>query len=404
LRRLLSETDRNTAIFIGFLFATEPLFVGHSRNAHLDMLVTSLAWSSLLCAIITLRRHNLRYATVAGVLLGLAILTKLSAVGYALGIALLFLISIGSGRVNRLGLFRLLLQIAIVAGVSVVFFWPALWVSPILTLLKLFQGLVHEVDKTSAFMFLGQTGKLELPPSIYGVFALFLATPEVVLPAVLVGTYLMIAPGRFRILIWQLTLGTIPLAILIGGGSHVGARYLIPVLPWVITLAGLALVQGFQLLAHQVHSCFHTWAAIGLFGVLVLGRTVRLCNLHPLPIAYCSTWHGIECAEVFHLGWGEGLKEAALYIETTQRHRFGKSRVVIYGSAYAPIMRLWTAVKSTSKLEEAALLIEYISDRQRNLPESKAIARFRENHPQPPLYEVVLQGRVYVRIFKGPMY
>jgi 4-amino-4-deoxy-L-arabinose transferase-like glycosyltransferase len=392
------------ALLIALLFATEPLFIAHSCNAHLDMLVTTFAWSSLLCAIVTLKERKRSWALASGVLLGLALLTKLSAAGYALGITLIFVVTSSMNRARWRTDAKLLTLLAGASALTAFALWPALWVAPVSTLARLHDGLLTEVDKVSSFMFLGHTGKLSLPQSIYGLYALFLVTPEFVLPLLFGAVSILVGPAPARRHAVLVTLGTLPLALLILQGSRVGARYLLPMLPWIGTVSALALAAGLDWVKAHLPRRSGTVVVGSLVTVLLAGRLLRDYRLNPLPITYCSTWTQIDCADVFHIGWGEGLREAAEYIEQHQRARFGDRPIVIYGSSYASTMGAFTRVKSTRDPTEAELLIVYLPDYQRKLKQYRSIAELVEEQQLAPLRDIEIAGHRYVRLYPGPKY
>lgn len=405
VQRILGRDQRPLAFLVGALLATEPIFIAHSRNAHLDMLVTTLAWLSVLAAILTLREQSKCWAIGSGVLLGLALLTKLSGAGFALGIALLFLRDAqNSHGARRLRQLRLLFTIAAVAGVVFVLLWPALWVSPFGTLEKLWFGVHREMDKTSEFMLLGRTGKLRLPIWTYALFLLFLVTPEFLGFAFVGAALARRSDPRRRALAIDLFVATLPLVLLLVSSARIGNRYLIPILPLVGTLAAIGMVGLVDRMQHLRRKPWKWQVPAGLALLLVLGRCVRALALHPLPITYCSNWGGVDCSSVFHVGWGEGMRQAAQIVaeQTTQRGWTEPPKV--YGSGYASLLHVWTPIASTKSIAAAQLLVEYLPDRQRRLKSAQAIADIVRSSGRPLLGEVHIAGRAYVRIFAGPKY
>lgn len=403
MRKILGPAGIASGL-VGLFFATEPLFLAHSANAHLDMMVTGLAWCALLGAILALRSDGLKWAIVSGVLLGLALLTKLSAAGFALGVTALFALELYRTPRRATTLFVQFAVLSSTAAVTVYVAWPALWVAPIQTSLKLYQGLFVEVDKVSAFMYLGHTGKLVLPRTIYAVFAVFLVTPEVIVTLVIGGLYVLVADSRFRRVSQQLTLGSLPFALAITGGSRVGVRYMLPLLPWMLTLAACGLAVAHERLLSRWQNRNQATLEWLLAGGLLALRVLRASDLQPLPITYCSKLARVDCARVFHVGWGEGIKEAALHLEAIERKHLGPHAITVYGSPYASTARVWSSVRSVRRIEDAQILLDYSSDWQRQLPTSQKIARYVAASGARPLYEFSASGRPYVRIFAGPLY
>jgi hypothetical protein len=405
MNRLLGKERRMMSLLGALLLATEPLLVAHSLQAHLDMLLTSFGWLALLLGIIARRESSVRLAVGAGTLLGLALLTKLTAAGHALGIASLFIAPWLIERARWRRDLRVLGVIVLTSLVTVIASWPALWVAPEMVLERLVRGGALEVNKVGPAMFLGEVGTLNLPFWVYGVFLVFLATPEFFLPAaLLVPLWPGLDPGVRRT-IWQLMLGALPLSVAILSSAHVGPRYMLPMLPLLGTLSGVALVEaGRRALEFGRTRPWLRGAALALCAALVAGRTARLGALSPLPIAYCSRWTGAQCGDAFHMGWGEGLKQAAQLIQRDRLERARSGSIQVFSSRYPAAMALWAPVEITADLERASFLVDYRPDWQRLTKTSKRIAKHVKKHKLRPLHEVTLDGRVYVRIYAGPRY
>lgn len=405
MRRILGRKNDALAYIVGALIATEPLFIAHSRNAHLDMLVTALSWTALLAAIVAERERSQRWAMGCGVLLGLALLTKLAAAGFALGIAAMFFRTVaGRSRDERQRQLWLLIVIAATSALVFVLLWPALWVSPFETIAKLFFGVHQEMDKTSDFMLLGETGKLRLPLWTYGLFLIFLVTPEFLGFAAIGGFLARRADPRVRTFALDTVVATVPLIVLLVGSARIGNRYLIPTLPLLGTLSGIGMMGAWTRMEGHVRAHWRRVVAAGLLLVLFGARTARAVALHPLPITYCSGWTGRDCTDVFHVGWGEGLKEASVIVNEQAKLRGWSAPAKVYGTGYASLMRVWTPISSTKTFSDAQLLVDYLPDRQRRLQPALAIAEFVKAGGHAPLGEVRIAGRVYVRIFPGPKY
>lgn len=385
------------------LLATEPLLVAHSRNSHLDQLATTFAWLAVWFALAAKRVPSYRSAAFCGIGLGLALLSKISTAGFAVGVAALYFVD--CFRYPRLAPQRLkqLTVIAVVAVATVFLLWPALWVAPVDTLLKLFSGLSREVDKSIPFMLFGHAGKMNVPAWVYGLFVVFLVTPEAWIPGVLGLLYLTKRELGVRRFLVDLGVICFPFVYLTLTSNAVGVRNIIPLVPLFSLLTALvvdSLARRFVILKRKK---LVIGAAV-LLSVAFGGRTLRVISLYPLPITYCSRWTGLECSKVFHLGWGEGMKEAAQFIGEYSRQHFPKEKnVSLFGSAYAGIIRVWTPVKIVATPEISHFIVDYSPDWQRRTDRAKAIAKYVQLNRLSPLHEVVLEGRPYVRIYAGPL-
>jgi hypothetical protein len=400
LLQLVGKSYRRAAFLSGILLATEPMLVAHSRNAHLDILAITFAWIASLSALIALRKNGLGWAFASGICLGLALLSKISTAGIALGIALVFLFE--AARCRRLALRRTLL-LSVIAGTALAtmfIVWPALRFDPLGTIERLLDGLAHEVSKGVAFKLFDRTGVLVVPAWVYGLFVVFLVTPEFWLLAPL--SLLLCRGSGLRRFTGRFVAVTLPLIILVGSGNNVGVRNVILILPWLGTLSALGVVA--------LLDCFRpfmlkraSWLGVTVIVALLCGRALRVKALHPLPLTYCATFTGVDCASVFHIGWGEGMKEAAHFVESYANANLSPFVVPrVFGSGYASIVRVWTRAERASRIDSAHLLIDYLPDWQRKGRRATEIARYVEPRHLSPLHEVILAGRVYVRIYPGP--
>jgi len=400
--RLLGPRHWLAAFLVGLIFASEPMLVAHARTAHLDLMVTAFSTMSLLTALLCLRTGSRRHALVTGLLLGLGLLTKLAAGGVALGIVLVFSIEILRGPGQRRRLLGSLCLIAAVSSAVVLLLWPALWVEPQVVVRQLLDGASGEIDKSGAFMFLGETGRLELPWSIYGFYTVFLLTPELVIPAMLGLGMLLLAPPRLRWFTGRALLVGLPFLVVVLTSARVGPRYLLPAVPLLVFIAAAVLETLATLLLRSVAEPRRR-ITVGLFLLSLAGfRLERLNLLHPLPITYCSQWTGVACTRVFHLGWGEGLRETAQAIGS--RWARAGAPVTVYGGAYTKTMTPWLSLRATGEIADAELLVDYIADWQRLRPSSRAIARSVQERGVAMLEEVRVGSRAYARIYPGPRY
>lgn len=402
LKRLLGHSLRSAGFFAAALLASEPLWIAHSRNSHLDVLATGFAWLAILSALIAKREHRIRWAIGCGLLLGLALLSKISTAGYALGIAAVYLYD-GIRRPSTLVRQSTFVAIiATTAALTVLTLWPALLTFPVTTLLRWHHGLLNEVSKAIPFMLFGTAGKLIVPSWVYGVFIAFLVTPEFYLPGIVGCVFLAKTQRSLNRFLLELLLVTLPLAYLVMSSNNVGLRNIILVLPILATLTGLVVVYAWRWLYSRIpHRA--VLVAISVLLLVGTGRVARIVALYPLPITYCSGWLGVDCAEVFHVGWGEGMKEAAAFIARYAKERqIDSSKLSVYGSGYAPIVRVWTPVAVSKTVEQADLLIDYAPDWQRKGDRAKAISSYTATQGLLPLHEVILNERSYVKIYRGP--
>jgi hypothetical protein len=229
------------------------------------------------------------------------------------------------------------------------------------------------------------------------VFALFLLTPEIIFPGLIGIVTLNLKRGTARYVVLSTFCVTLPFVLLLVTRAHVTQRYLLPVVPFLVLVSALA-IESWFFAARKRHLAITGVLALALLGV----RIHRAEPLLPLPITYCSQWSGIDCANVFHLGWGEGTREAALQIKKWVVPQNEDEPIAIFGGGYAGSMATWTPVKRVSKIEDAELLVDYICDWQRLGKASTAIKLYASEKQLSPLFETRINNRVYVRTYAGP--
>jgi hypothetical protein len=140
-------------------------------------------------------------------------------------------------------------------------------------------------------------------------------------------------------------------------------------------------------------------SAVLVAGALTLvfaGRLARLFRVHPVPIAWCASYPGLRCEDVITLGNGEGFREAARFIA---KHSPVKNPSVLSAYAGGAVLSPWLRFRRVRDGKQADFVVTYLSSDQRGL--DPATRRFAVGEP---LHEVRLDGRTYVRVFKGPAY
>ncbi|MBN2712119.1 MAG: glycosyltransferase family 39 protein [Planctomycetes bacterium] len=228
------------ALSVLFCFSC-PRLLGHAELATLDLPLVAL-WVWSLWAFMKLTDGDKAFpkgrVVAAGVIFGLAMLTKFTAV--MLPVVLVAWITLGrlyrdKGRPVAGGLVSAAL-IAIGGLAMLVLFWPWLWSDTVPRLVSYFsKSLTH---KMAPLLYLGkvygQTNGLDVPPWHYAPVMLLVTTPLLVLLGlalcfILEGRGLLRKPLLSLILLGALAL---PAATLMPGGiAYDGVRLFLPTLP-----------------------------------------------------------------------------------------------------------------------------------------------------------------------------
>jgi len=402
LRRALPVADSYVSYFsvpllTGFLIATEPFLVAHSRTYHMDSLVTGFVWIGLLLGTLTVLERRPLFAVLAGLCLGLAMLTRMVSGVFALSLACVFAAAFAFERPRTRTLPLLLGMAAGTALVVVYFGWPAMMVDPGKTLKRIIRQSSRLVEKGHAAFAWGKVYTTDPGLAFYAGAFLVRLTPEL-LGGVLALPFLARGlPRRALIVLAALGASYLPFTLAVLFGAKKGDRYLLFLFPLLALLASVALVE----IARRVRTSGilqprTTTAIAAALGVIIAVRVVRLALVHPLPITWCAPYPGLRCENVITIGHGEGFRDVARWI--SEHSRLEKPTVL---SAYGrgAMLRPWLNFVRAESGKDAHFVVTYIASDQRR--RDLDILPFAVGDP---LHEVRYQGRVYARIYRGPRY
>jgi hypothetical protein len=320
LRRLFGD---RVAWVGALLWALDPFFLANSKVLHLDATLSTLMILSALWMMIYLRERDRKQLAIAGVLGGLAILTKISALYLIpyLGLCLLvgWLPSLREGQAFtglRVAAVDLLLW-TLIAVVVCFLLWPALWSQPGPTLDRvIMRGIVFHVEEAHHLprFYRGELAVGD-PGTGFYLDVIALRLTAITLPFGLVGLLSSLARDqadcRRETLLIAAFATFFLLQMTLGGRKE--ERYMLPViLAWNILSA-----QGIVWWTDRVRAFAPRAATILLF-VMVFAQAIIALPLHP----YYDTHYNLAlggrraAARVLPLAdFGEGLDQAARYVE-----------------------------------------------------------------------------------------
>ncbi|MBK8481915.1 MAG: glycosyltransferase family 39 protein [Proteobacteria bacterium] len=412
LGRLLGGRHAWLPPTVGLLLASEPFMVGHARAFQLDMTLTGFTWLAALTSAVALRERSLRWSAGAGVLLGLAVLSKITAAGVAVGVALSFLVAaLRPGAVRqRWRLVAGLCLLTACALATACALWPALWVEPRATVLRVYRAATSLVGAGHNMFSWGRIHASDAGVGLYLAVLLLRLTPELLLLALLylasLGRWLSRAGRRAARAqgldrrLWPLLLAYAPfVGSLVLSPKRID-RYLLPLIPPLALCAaagaGMILQRGER---GGALGAVPRWL-LALALVLALGvRTGRIVQSWPHPVAWTSTLPGLDPEAVVTLGQGEGLKEVAQFIAGDARRR-GRATPRLRLFVYHRCLRPWLSY-DVAEFAQAEYIVTYLSLLQREV-EKAEVQRYTTGRR--PLFSVRLQGLVYAQVFAGPAY
>lgn len=409
--------------FLGFLLiALDPFHVGLTRLLHLDGLMASLlllVLLSFLCFL--LRGKNILYLILATAATGLAFLTKSPSLVLVPFLVVLFLDEIwrlwkSKKPLRFSGVWKIawpFLFWGIGSAVVFIAFWPAMWVDPLGTLQKMFDvTFSYAVEgHSSAIFFNGKVIDGDPGWYFYPVNYLWRTTPAVLggLVLCLLAYFKRWRPldddGSRRVVIY-LALFAVLFAIQMSFGAKKFDRYLIPSFLPLDLLAGV----GWACLAgwgwqRAASSPVVRYALIaGLFLVIGL-QAFLVVRSHPYYINYFNPIMGgsTHAPQVMMIGWGEGLDQAARYLNTFPDAE--KTRVMSYypdGSfSYffdgktLPLPARWDDA-GLDQLSGVDFVVLYFHQWQRQVPDARLLAYFDQFDPE---FVARIDGLDYARVY-----
>jgi len=403
---LLKLFDPLTSFAASLLIALDPFFIAHSRVVQMDALLASFMILSALSFLVFQKENSRKYLVFSAVMGGLAILTKLPALFLVPYVVLI--LSVDWSLRRRDGACPVSTTVATVmmwfavAGVTFVALYPAMWVDPILTVKNLIYGLVGRgltaegagMERPGILFYPIVLALRSTPVSlVFGVFGgiwgvwEFLKKKRTVL-------FFLISYSLFFLL--QMTIV-----------AKAGDRYLLPAFLGLDILAGYGISKaGYWILdikySISIDSKNRRLRTIQYQIIsMVLLFTFCFLFLFPLNSCYLTYYNplfggGKAAEKLMVVGWGEGLREAAEYLN--QKPDAGKLKVAaFYPDGLQPYFtgEAWDICSQGDGGADYAVL--YV-----NMIQRKRCSEFVEKYYENPSPEKVinLNGINYAWIYK----
>ncbi|MEM7032263.1 MAG: glycosyltransferase family 39 protein [Chloroflexota bacterium] len=385
---------RETSLIFLALLLLDPIYLAHSRILHHDALVASFMLISGLSLLVYLFCHpKYGYLLLSAIGAGLALLSKSTAVFLIPFVGLVIMVQMGmnhrlKGATLRLrsNLMTSLIWIML-CGIVIYDFWPAMWVSP--------QTVLRGVVQTSqtygsnphahGLFFWGAT----VPdPGIayYLVSFLFMTTPLVILGAIiamgwgLFQAYTKQPITRSGILLILLALYILCFIVMLGLGEKKQARYLLPALLIVNLLAA----WGLNFIIRWINSVLQVqWKLQRLLpsyifyyglGSIIVVQCFTSIPHHPYYFTYANPLlgGGQVAGQFITVGWGEGLDEAARYLNN-KPNADSLTVSTWLSSPFAPYFRGHTLYhpRSPGLALASDYTVLYLSEVQRGVPNAQ---------------------------------
>ncbi len=408
----------------GLLLALDPFYIAHSRVLHTDALTAIFMTLSVLAFLLYLDgRRSYGWLLASGVAAGLSCSTKTGALFLAplvglWGMVACLLEARGLKGIEFKGFLRLALVLAgwgLAAALAFVLVWPAMWVDPLGTLYNTFARASHLVEAGQDQFFLGRV-VTDPGPGFYPLVVLFRATPLTLL-GLLAGIVAHKRRSGWKQSLWLWSY-VVLFVVFLSLSPKKNDRYILPVFPALDILAAAGLWDLFRIASSRLNPIAtegteFTEVKTKFLGVLC-GSILVLQAGFALPHhPYYLTWFnpalgGMRSASrLLLVGWGEGLDQAAAYLNERQEAR--ESRVLAWYAALGFDTMFQGECRELSPRRQPAsdvwpwyqadYVVFYVNQVQRNLPDDKMVAFFRARQPE---HTVRLKGQDYAWIYRVP--
>jgi 4-amino-4-deoxy-L-arabinose transferase-like glycosyltransferase len=403
------------------MFALDPLYLAYSRLALPDALLTSFMALSLLSFMVCLKHGwSLRYIAFSGITAGLALLTKVPAALLVpiVGILAAYTLFLEARKCQELR-WRRIWQVILVltvwsslAAFVFFFFWPAMWVDPVGTVNETFFGAANQTvnpRRQPPDFFWGKVTTGPDPgPLFYPVTLLLRVTPLTLL-GMSFSLAMLGGRGRERLSEGDRT----KIAMLIAYAFFVtfvvswrvlkADRFFLPIFPAIEVMAAFGLygLVGRVIRRLNWDSLQKRLWAMGLL-LMVLLQAAFCLPYHPYYLSYYSPLFGggSQASKTIRVGWGEGMDQAAQYLNRTENAKSLTVAATDGGDlSFAPFFvgKLLSLNRQRLFWDDVDYALVYLSQAQRLLIDTE-VARYLGSLK--PEYTVRINGIDYARIYE----
>ncbi len=438
------------ALLGAFFLAFDPFYLAHSRVAHGDAPVATFMTLSALSFFIyaqnntswienksankpiagRMRQTLTRPYLIASAILGsLAALTKAPGqfmVLFIMGISLLYTLqqirlttkSQAAPLPLSLSLKTIIIHwfVVIIAWglISLFIFillWPSMWVDPIGTFRQMLAETFSKVNQGHLVYFLGQP-TLDPGPWFYSYVIPFRMTP-IILLGCLLSLLLFIpkikamtnhqSPQLFSPL-FLLWLFTFTLLIFGNLSPKKQDRYLLPLFPFLNLIAAIGWVGLINLLFYLSKSKISPLQP-PIFNLsltlLVFLHAIPVLTYYPYYLTYFNPLLGgpARATETTLLGWGEGMEQAAAYLNTKP----DAQNLYVASTPSQTLLPYFAGHGENFYTNDIALradyVVIYLAQRQRLAPSPEIVRYFETQEPEKVIF---IQDIPYAKIYPGP--
>lgn len=324
---------------LGFLLiAFDPFHIAIARMLHVDGLEANWMFLALLAWLAYLRQGRRRDLVISALAAGLAWLTKVPSLFLAPFVVLVVVVELGLAW-RQIGQWqwapvRRWLGAGLAWGglalVTCLLLWPALWVAPLATLRYVVEyTFIQAGGHGNPIYFNGHVIDSWVDPGFwfYPITYLWRTTPVTLIGLFLAGLT-SVWPGATaswktdslnqRRTLGYLFLFAVGFLLFMTIGSKRFDRYLIPIYAPLDLAAAIGWMTMLRWLLGWASPFVARWAPGIAVAALVCVQAIPLLPIWPHVMSYYNPLlgGGAKAPDVMMIGWGEGLDEAARYLNT----------------------------------------------------------------------------------------
>jgi hypothetical protein len=417
IRRL---AGRRVAFTAGVLLALDPLYIARSQVLHVDGLLATFMLVSALFVLNHVRHRRRSDLILSGVFGGLALLTKSPSLFLVPYTILVMGVHGLTGPEARLSRWRwwvgrtavILRKVALwtlVAAVTFVGVWPAMWVTPMDVLKEIGQGINVNVEHahTNPMFFNGRiVDPAESPGPLFYLVTLGWKTTLVTLPMLCVGVVLAVvrlrSDRRSSIIVVLIAAYAIFFTAQMCLGARMAPRYIVPAFLGVDIVAAFGVVWMAKGAVKARRWRSSRWVETAIPGALLILQAGVILPRHPYyGTLYNPLLGGARTARHMILlqQEGEGLDLAAQYLNALPDA--GGTVVGVDRHGAEMVGRTFLGSVTAIDAPEADYRLYFINQVMRKLHVEEWGPLYALDGQRDPLYRVAFGGVPYVRIYRS---
>jgi len=377
-------------IISGIIFSSVPFFLGLSQIASIESVLIFFFTASIYSFLNFLKKQSFINASIAGVLIGLAFETKYTNILLVPLIILIYSIWYFYKNKKKNNYFNLkVIYIFLISFFMFFVLWPMPWFHLKEVIQANYQMRIVDTSHSIPEVFFG---RLMLVPKIYYVVHFLITTPILLLILFIVGFKTVSFKKNwilYVLAVWFL----FPFIQSLYNFRQHGVRYIIEI------YAPFALISaiGFDHLVSKISK--RIWLKFVFFVPVIIYMLAVLIRITPYYLDYFNILVGgtknVYEKRLFQLGWwGQGMREAGLYI---QKNVASGSQVAVVGGNSFSVMPSINNVSVTKYEEDRRydyIVVSYFQVIREGFNDIKI------KNSYSPVYNVLADGAPLVTIYR----